>query len=306
MSIERVGRIVDLWRFPVKSMLGERVETVEATEVGIVGDRAYALIDRQTGKVVSAKHPRLWPDLFGCRAHYVRPPQAGQSLPPVRIELADGTSPRSDDADVDAVLSRFFGREVHLARLAPADYTIDEYHPDLEQLNPAGERDVLVEMKLGSALFALLGWQSAVPEGSFMDLFPVSILTTSTLDHLAGLAPDSDFDFRRFRMNLIIETPTTGFAENTWVGSALHIGNEVEFAVPLPTPRCVMTTLAQEELPADPGVLRTIVKNNRLALRDVGKYPCAGAYATTTRTGTIRTGDTVALAQVRDEEQVLR
>ncbi|MDT7672284.1 MAG: uncharacterized protein QOD82_186, partial [Pseudonocardiales bacterium] len=63
MGIERIGTVVGLWRFPVKSMLGERVETADITDVGIVGDRGYALIDRQTGKVVSAKHPRLWPDL---------------------------------------------------------------------------------------------------------------------------------------------------------------------------------------------------------------------------------------------------
>jgi uncharacterized protein YcbX len=296
MGTERIGTVVGLWRFPVKSMLGERVETVDITDVGIVGDRGYALIDRQTGKVVSAKHPRLWPDLFACRAHYLRPPRAGQPLPPVRIDLADGTALRSDDPDADAVLSRFFGREVHLGRFAPTDYTIDEYHPDIEQLNPAGERDVLVEMKLGSALFAALGWPSAVPEGSFMDLFPLSILTTSTLEHLAALGAGSDFDLRRFRMNLIVETPTPGFAENTWVGAALHVGAAVQLAVPLPTPRCVMTTLALEELPADPGVLRTIVRNNRLALADIGRYPCAGAYATTARTGTIHTGDTVALA----------
>jgi uncharacterized protein YcbX len=97
-------------------------------------------------------------------------------------------------------------------------------------------------------------------------------------------------------MNLIVATATPGFAENGWVGGTLHVGADVELAVPLPTPRCVMTTLPLEELPADPGVLRTIVRNNRLDLADVGKYPCAGAYATTTHAGTIRTGDAVALA----------
>ena len=296
MSTEQVGTIVELWRFPVKSMLGERVEEAVVTATGLVGDRGYALIDRQTGKVASAKHPRLWPDLFGCRARYVEPPRPGRPLPTARIDLADGTEVCTDDPDADALLSRFFHRDVHLARQAPADFTIDEYHPDIEQLNPAGERDVLVEMKLGSALFAALGWPSAVPEGSFFDLFPLSILTTSTLAHLDGLAPGSDFDLRRFRMNLIVATATPGFAENGWVGGALHVGAAVELAVPLPTPRCVMTTLPLEELPADPGVLRTIVRNNRLDLAGVGRYPCAGAYATTTHAGTIHTGDAVAMA----------
>jgi uncharacterized protein YcbX len=152
-SIEGVGTVGALWRFPVKSMLGEKLDAVDLGEGGLIGDRAYAVRDRDTGKVASAKHPKLWPNLFGCRAAYVEPPRPGEELPAVRIELADGTSVMSDAADVDDVLSRFFGREVELARAAQNGYTIDQYHPDEENYDPEGHRDEVVEVGLGAALF---------------------------------------------------------------------------------------------------------------------------------------------------------
>ena len=95
---EVVGSVAELWRFPVKSMSGERLEETELTERGLVGDRAYALIDSDTGKVVSAKSVRLFPDLLGCRAAYVEPPRSGRELPPVRIALPDGRTVISDSS----------------------------------------------------------------------------------------------------------------------------------------------------------------------------------------------------------------
>ena len=103
-----VGAVAGLWRFPVKSMRGEWLEQAELTEHGLVGDRAYALIDTVTGKVVSAKSVRLFPNLFGCRAAFVDPPRLGGELPPVQITLPDGTSVTSDSSDVDRVLSTYF------------------------------------------------------------------------------------------------------------------------------------------------------------------------------------------------------
>src|SRR5947208_16592003 len=110
-----LGTVGGLWRFPVKSLLGEELDAVDVTEGGIVGDRAYALVDKETGKVASAKHPKLWPNLLACKAAFAEPPRVGDELPPARIELADGTSVMSDAADVDSVLSRFLGRDVELA-----------------------------------------------------------------------------------------------------------------------------------------------------------------------------------------------
>src|SRR4051795_6317489 len=125
-SSEPVGKVRALWRFPVKSMRGEELDAADLGEGGIVGDRAYAIRDKETGKVASAKHPKLWPDLLGCRAAFVESPRAGEELPPARIELADGNTVLSDAPDADAVLSRFFGREVELARAAQNGYTIDQ------------------------------------------------------------------------------------------------------------------------------------------------------------------------------------
>jgi uncharacterized protein YcbX len=293
-SSEPVGTIRALWRFPVKSMLGEEVDAADLAEGGIVGDRAYALRDRETGKIASAKHPKLWPDLLACQATFVEPPRAGDALPPVRIELADGNSVLSDAPDVDAILSRFFGRDVGLARAAQNGYTIDQYHPDEENFDPEGHRDEVTETPLGAAFFNERGLPSAVPEGSFFDLFPLSVLTTSSLDRLGELEPQSRFDARRFRMNVIVDTPAHGFVENEWLGRTLAIGDEVRLGVAMPDPRCVMPSLAQEDLPRDPRILKALAQHNRI---DVGgaRYPCAGVYAVAEATGTIRKDDRVKL-----------
>jgi uncharacterized protein YcbX len=133
-----------------------------------------------------------------------------------------------------------------------------------------------------------------VPESSFFDLFPLSVLTTSTLNRLNELEPQSRFDARRFRMNVIVDTPTDGFIENDWVGRKLAIGDVVKLGVALPDPRCVMPSLAQEELPRDPGVLKALAKHNRIDVAGA-LYPCAGVYAVAEATGRVRKGDRVNL-----------
>jgi uncharacterized protein YcbX len=299
-----VGAVAGLWRFPVKSMGGERLEQAELTEHGLVGDRAYALIDANTGKVVSAKSVKLFPDLFNCRAAFVEPPRSGGELPQVQITLPNGTSVTSDSSDVDRVLSAYFRRDVTLARAAPDDFTIDQYHPDIEDVDPAGYRDTFVEQKLGSAFFAQAGLPSPLPADSFLDLFPVSVLTTSTLEQLSELRPQSRFDQRRFRMNVIVNTKVGGFVENDWVDHELAIGEAVRLGVALPDPRCVMTTLAQEELPKDTEVLRTLTRHNRVQVGAAGLFPCAGVYAVVEVPGTLRVGDRVALpgSEVNSEQ----
>ena len=290
-----LASVAGLWRFPVKSMTGERLEQAEVTERGLVGDRVYALIDAATGKVVSAKSVRLFPGVLNCRAVFVEPPRSGGELPPVRITLPDGASTTSDSADVDRVLSAYFHRDVTLARSAPEDFTIDQYHPDVHDLDPTGHRDTVVEQKLGSAFFAEAGLASPVPVGSFFDLFPVSVLTTSTLKRLNELQPQSRIDERRFRMNVIVDTSEAGFVENGWIGRELAIGDAVRIVVALPDPRCVMTTLAQGDLPGDTDVLRTLIRHNRVQVGDAGQFPCAGVYAVIAASGTMRIGDPVAL-----------
>ena len=236
----------------------------------------------------------MWPNLFACRAAFVEPPRAGDELPPARIELGDGTSVMSDAADVDAVLSRFFGRDVELARAAQNGYTIDQYHPDEENYDPEGTR----LGRRGGIRCGVLQQQrapSAVPEGSFFDLFPFSVLTTSTLDQLGELEPQSRFDARRFRMNVIVDTSERGFVENEWVGHTLAIGDDnVRLGVALPDPRCVMPSLAQEDLARDPRILKALARHNRIDVAGA-RYPCAGVYAVAEATGTIHKGDHISL-----------
>jgi uncharacterized protein len=291
---EPVGTVEALWRFPVKSMLGEELDAADLSQRGVVGDRAYALRDKQTGKVASAKHAKLWPDLLKCRASFVAPPRAGSELPSARIDLADGTSVLSDAPDADAVLSRFFGRDVELASAADHGYTIDQYHPDVEDYDPEGHQDEVVEAQLGAAFFNERGLPSAVPEDSFFDLYPVSVLTTSTLDRLGELEPESEFDVRRFRMNVIVGLPERGFVENDWVGHSIAIGEEVRLGVALPDPRCCMPSVEQEDLPRDPKILKALARHNRIDVAGA-LFPCAGVYAVAESTGTIRKNDRVSL-----------
>ena len=200
----------------------------------------------------------------------------------------------SDAPDADAVLSGFFGRDVELANAAQNGYTIDQYHPDEENFDPEGHQDEVVEAQLGAAFFNQRGLPSVVPEGSFFDLFPLSILTTSSLDQLGNLEPESRFDARRFRMNLIVDTEARGFVENEWVGCTLAVGDDLKIGVALPDPRCVMPSLAQEDLPRDPRILKALAKHNRIDVAGT-PYPCAGVYAVAESKGTVRKGDPVSL-----------
>lgn len=293
---EAVGSISGLWRFPVKSMAGEHVSTVDLTSRGFVGDRAYALIDVETGNVVSAKSAKRFPDILSCRAAYLDPPEVGAEAPPVRITFPDGASTTSDAPDRDEVLTRFFGRVVRLSSVAPEDYTIDQYVPDVPDADPAGHRDTVVDQKLGSAFFDEIGAPSPVPVGAFFDLFPVSVITSSTLDRLQQLQPESRFEPRRFRMNVVVASERDGFVENDWIGRDLQLGDGARVKLAMPDPRCVMPTLAQDDLPRDNAILHTLVRHNRLELEPGARYPCAGAYGVVEQAGTVRVGDPVAIA----------
>src|SRR5262245_34568433 len=110
------GRVVAIMRYPVKSMLGEELNATDVTDRGLLGDRAYALVDVETGKVASAKNPRRWPTLFDFRAAYIEPPRDAGALPPVRITFPDGESLTTDQPDAEARLSARVGRPVRLAR----------------------------------------------------------------------------------------------------------------------------------------------------------------------------------------------
>lgn len=284
---EDTGSVAALWRFPAKSMGGEQLQSVEISARGVIGDRTYGLIDRDTGRVVSAKSVKLFPTVLECKAAFIEEPRAGRDLPPVQILMPNGMRVRSDSSDVDQILSGYFERNVTLQRAAPDDFTIDSYQPD---------KDMAVPQKLGSALFAEMGLASPVLAGSFFDLFPLSVMTSSTLARLHELRPWSQFDQRRFRMNVIVETEQAGFIENHWVARALDLGEGARISVTIPDPRCVMLTLPQEGLPKDMDILRTLAIHNKVQVASIGLLPCAGVYAVVARTGTVRIGDRVQLS----------
>ena len=127
--------VVSLWRYPVKSMMGEELNAADLTEHGLLGDRAYALIDASDGKVVSAKNPRKWEGLFDFRATFTHPPTADKSIPPVRITLPDGTTVTSEDSDVNRALTDVLGREVRLETATSQARSLEEYWPDMEGLD---------------------------------------------------------------------------------------------------------------------------------------------------------------------------
>src|SRR5262249_2971597 len=127
-----VGSVVSLWRYPVKSMMGEELNASDVTERGLLGDRVCAIMDTVTGMVASAKHPRKWRKLFDCRATFVTPPTTEATLPPVRVTLPDGTIITSEQSDIDEILSKLLDREVAFRMPAPTTVALEEYWPDIE------------------------------------------------------------------------------------------------------------------------------------------------------------------------------
>jgi uncharacterized protein YcbX len=267
------GSVVALWRYPVKSMMGEELNASEVTERGLVADRQFALRDRETGKIVGAKNPRKWGNFFDYRAAFVEPPQSGSTMPAVRITLPDGTIATSGEDDLEETLSRALGHEVTFEEANPRveGGKAEEYWPDMEGLD---YRDTVTDFDL--------------PEGSFFDLAVVHLLTTATLDRLRGLYPEGRIEVRRFRPNIVVATrpEEQGFVENDWIDRTISIGDEVRLRVSGPCPRCVMITLAQGDLPKDSGILRTAAQNN---------HANVGVYADVVKGGTVRRGDRVTV-----------
>ncbi len=264
-----IGSVISLWRYPVKSMLGEELHATEVTDRGLTGDHAYAIVDSTDGKVASAKNPRKWPSLFECHANVLESDAAGGETPRVRITLPDGTILDSDQDDRDQILSKALNREVTLRAAAHGSLDIEEYWPDIEGLE---HRDTITDFTL--------------PEGTFFDAAMVHLLTTTTLDRLRELYPEGRFEVPRFRPNVVVQLASgeKGFAENAWVGHKVAIGPAVRLQITANCGRCVMTTLAQGDLPKDPGILRTAAQHNNVKV---------GVYASVLRGGTIHRGDSV-------------
>ena len=271
-----VGRIESIWRFPIKSFQGESIERTILSESGILGDRSFALRASDTGKILSGKHAKLGERILEFDARYESEPVNGEPLPPIRATL-DGTELGVDDpAAFSAACSEALGAAVELVAAGDSPETYETYWPEVEDLPIAG---------------ATLDFPLPLAEaGSFADLEPLHVLTTSSLEHLSGFASESEIAVGRFRPSLLIDTGSeTGFVENDWQGRTAKLGDAtLEFGGA--SPRCIMTTRAQVGLPRDPSVLRTLVQQNRRDFMGL-MMPCLGVYAKVTNPGAIKVGD---------------
>lgn len=290
MSDEALGTVVSLWRYPVKSMMGEELNACDVSERGLCGDRAYGLVDQETGKLASAKHPRKWGRLFDFRADFVVPPTLDAPAPPVRITFPRGASVTSDEPDASRRLSEALGRPVALLASAPPGSSFEEVWPAVKGGRLYG---TVLPDREDENLVTDVPAAFRAPGGTFFDFCAVHLVTTNTLDRLRELAPAYRFEARRFRPNFVVDVPhRRGFVENDWSRRIVIVG-EVRLKIIIPTARCVMTTLAQGDLPHDPGVLRAIAEHNRIRAGGLGELPCAGMYAFVLTPGTVRRGDPV-------------
>jgi len=184
--------------------MGEELRSTNVTEKGIHGDRAYALLDIETGKIVSAKNPKRWPNMFSFRSRYEDIANSNN----IRITLPDGTTVKNYDENSNSILSDALGKEVKIISQVPVDPQLEEYWPDIEELD---NRDIVTDEDM--------------PKGLFYDSAIIHILTTSTLNELCRLYPEGRFETRRFRPNIIINTEQEGFVESRWIGKILSIIN---------------------------------------------------------------------------------
>jgi len=273
------GAVVSLWRYPVKSMIGEELATVALSERGLAGDRTWALQDSTDGKIATAKNPRKWPNLFAFHASCHALPGGSNEAAGLRITLPNGTVLTPQTGNINQILSQALGRQVTLVSTdrhdngsrASQDVTAqsEEYWPDIEGLD---HRETVTDFDL--------------PAGTFFDCATVHLLTITTLGRLRSLYPQGRFELPRFRPNIVVRPAGDELTsvEDSWIGQTIAIGEDVRLRITGPCGRCVMTTLAQGDLPNDTGILRTAVQHNRANV---------GVYAAVVRGGTIHRGDRV-------------
>ena len=277
-----LGTVARFRRYPVKSMLGEDVDASVVSGHGLAGDRRLAVVSRITGKIASAKYPRLWRDLLTLTAA-----ATGEGAAAVRITLPGGKSIWSTDADADEILSALLGQPVTLSSVPPPGASLDRAIPEAV-LREGVAADVPAEiMEIGAG----------PPPATFVDFAPVHLLTTSTLDRIAELSPSGQAAVERYRPNLVIRGMVPGFTENDWLGRKLRVGDELILGVIARTPRCAVPTLAHGGLPRDAEALRALARHNRVhPVEPSDPEPCAGVYAEVLAPGCTRVGDKVGLA----------
>jgi uncharacterized protein len=253
--VTALGTVAQCWRYPVKSMQGQPRDELSITAAGVDGDRAWAVIDVAASRILSAKRNGA---LLQARAS------------DHAIELPDGSTIGLEDRDASVALSRWLTRDVRLARPRPGEQlayqmTFDPPNDDAEYFDiPA-------------------------PEGSFVDLAPLHLVTTATLAGCAKARPDLDWDVRRFRPNLVIDLDSEPFCEDRWTGQAIRVGTQAVLEVVQPTVRCAMPLRAQPGLHRQPRLFGALNELNTAFPNHLG------VYAQVRTPGPICVGDPVTL-----------
>jgi uncharacterized protein YcbX len=286
-----VGRIAEIWRYPVKSMAGERLASVELGTLGMHADRMWAVRDLKLGATTSAK--RL-PTLMFLTARFAAPPppDAGPGrAPEVVLGFPDGTEVSSSDPGVHAALSAYLDRDVELRPLPPLDDKKSYRGPlmtktDVRTIMGLEPDEPLPDLSMFPVKMLAELMKYATPVGTYADVYPLHLITDQTLRTMAGLAPNSDWDVRRFRPSILVETTATSERpEWEWSGGTLHApGADLDLL--FPTIRCVMPSHEQPELKQDREITRTIAAKSRR---------CLGVYGSVPRAGRIAEGDVLTL-----------
>ena len=262
MAGEIVGTVEALWRYPVRSVLGEALETATLGENGVIGDRSYSVIDSDKFAMVSAAmSARKWSALVSVRAEFVDEPTPDAPPPSVRLRFPDGTELLSDNPALAERLTALTGRTVSL------------WSGQAAGAGKSDEADARADGKTSPA--------------APYELTPIHLLTTATVRAANAVYPEGVFDPIRFRPNIVLDTPNaTGFAENEWLGKTLAIGEHVRLKIDADCVRCVMTTLGHGGLEEDQKILKTVYKENNRNF---------GIYASVAALGQVRAGDTAVL-----------
>ncbi len=270
--MKKIGSIKILLRYPVKSMQGEELKSSIITKKGLLGDRSYALIDTKTNKIVSAKNPRKWSNIFEYNAKFVDEPSQ-KEITDIQITFPNKTTINSSQKNINEILSSSFNANIKLSTVVPQKVQLEEYIADIDEIK---QHNSVVDANM--------------PEGTFFDLGSIHLLTTATIDKLKELYPEGDFNINRFRPNIVIDLDSDkiGFIEDSWVDKNIAIGDEVILKIKEPTPRCVMTTLKQKGLTKDINILKTALKNNNGNI---------GVYADVIRVGTINNNDIIKILE---------
>jgi uncharacterized protein len=280
MAQSQVGVVKELFRYPVKSMLGERLTEVEIGLKGVVGDRAWA-VREPNGRIVTAKK---WANMLGFSAAFEGTPLPDK-LPSVKITLPDGRSVQADDPRASDVISSYLGRAVKLERAQPDEHSRAEIDPTTVFGN------VAVAKVSPGFTEATLPDSFGLRHGTFFDSAMIHVVATGSLAHMRLLiGADAQLEPRRFRPNIVVETDPrlTGFVEDEWLGGTLEAGSAVKIVALQQALRCVMTTHAQSELLCDLRILRTAAQHHSAKL---------GVFASVGAPGRVRVGDAVCLAR---------